>query len=225
MQGIKRAALNLTAKASPHAELGMVVYEQKCYHDALLKMISSRTNVMSAMLKWVAKEENFAIKDVYARMAELEWMWSKVMHDYCIQNANYRKTFKTLIGEERAVDEYRKSFATCRAKADQTRKQAEKYSKQKRGDSTKLKTIDAELAAAYGREEEAGAVFERRQMQLEKQKASMIREAAVMYTNSCQEIAEKMVEIFKAQGELADLIPIIPTQHSKTRVYHGRFYC
>ncbi|XP_070539075.1 uncharacterized protein DDB_G0284459-like [Ptychodera flava] len=221
MQGIKRAAYELTTKSSTHGSLSMVLYEQKAYHEELLKVITLRSNVMSSLLKWVTEQENFAVKDVYARMAELEWMWSKIMHDIVTEEVNYRKVFKSLLAEEKSVDEIRKTHAASEAKVEKLQKQIEstKSSKPKKSEKAKIEALDGELAAAIAKAQDTGAALEERRDKLEKQKAMMVKEALVTHSNTYLKITEKNMEIYKAQAALADLIPNVPTQQSKKKVY------
>ncbi|XP_019646515.1 PREDICTED: formin-like protein 5 [Branchiostoma belcheri] len=210
IRDIRRAVKALSpAGIGRHSELVDLLYAQKETHEALCKYITASNNESQLLLKFSKCQDDFTIREVSVRQAEIHWLADKIATEYADQYLQYRKAFKEVLAEQKLLDDIQKVKETCEAKVLKLRKQTE-HSK-KRSDAARLEAMQAEVAMAVSAAEESQTKYQIAKTKFEVYKAGKVKAALLTLADSMQLYHQRCGNLATTQQALADFIPDVPT--------------
>ncbi|CAH1245208.1 Hypp7448 [Branchiostoma lanceolatum] len=210
IRDIRRAVKALSpAGIGRHSELVELLHAQKETHEALCKYITASNNESQLLLKFAKCQDDFTIREVSVRQAEIHWLADKIATEYADQYLQYRKAFKEVLAEQKLLDEIQKVKETCEAKVLKLRKQTE-HSK-KRSDGARLEAMQAEVAMAVSAAEESQTKYQIAKTKFEVYKAGKVKAALLTLADSMQLYHQRCGNLATTQQVLAEFIPEVPT--------------
>ncbi|XP_078613300.1 uncharacterized protein LOC144882990 [Branchiostoma floridae x Branchiostoma japonicum] len=210
IRDIRRAVKALSpAGIGRHSELVELLHAQKETHEALCKYIAASNNESQLLLKFSKCQDDFTIREVSVRQAEIHWLADKIATEYADQYLQYRKAFKEVLAEQKLLDEIQKVKETWEGKVLKLRKQTE-HSK-KRSDGARQEAMQAEVAMAVSAAEESQTKYQIAKTKFEVYKAGKVKAALMTLSDSMQLYHQRCGNLATTQQALAEFIPDVPT--------------
>ncbi|KJE90161.1 hypothetical protein CAOG_01508 [Capsaspora owczarzaki ATCC 30864] len=202
-----------------HSDLNLAISDEKAVHSGLVNLAKARTAAATALVKWTTQEDNPAIRDIFARLAELDNEHNAVQKEFSDRYEDYRRCFKAVRDSEKTLDRARKHRDDCATKLQKLHRDLERYNR--KGDYGKVSTVESEIIAAEQANDVAEAEFQEKYRECEIIKVAKIKEGLSNVANAYIEMAEKMVLVFSATKDLASVLPDEPAHLTTEPVYEG----
>lgn len=215
----RRAANKVKNSRDGHGSLGLLIFDEKVVYETFQKVVIAKADASIAMLKWAKSEENLALQDVFSKVFEVSSMWTTLWKDFGEEYQKYRKSFKEVLQQEKALDEARKREAMHATKMNRVQKQLDQT--KRKSDGGRPRTISNEMVEVISQAEQEQAELEVKTTKHEIFKARNLKNSLCQIADGLEQWASKTLLVAGAYRKLADLITDTPTQLTESKVFHG----
>ena len=88
--------------------------EEKAVYHELRKLAEQKTRATCALRTWAETQDNEAIKDTFEKLAEVDRTWAEVQQDFAEKYLVYRRTFKEIKDQDKAMQQTRRTGTSAR---------------------------------------------------------------------------------------------------------------
>ncbi|XP_057301992.1 uncharacterized protein LOC130636330 isoform X2 [Hydractinia symbiolongicarpus] len=218
MVNLKKAALNITSRfglLNTHRPLVVAISEERQAHETLLKLILTRVNAGTSILRWAKSEENQELKNSMCRLYDINLMWAQVQREYAEKSNALGMSLKEILQVEAGLDALRKNLKDVSEKREKLSKSHGEALK-KKGDHNSSPVASDELEKLIDEEEELTSELDVKNIKAEIFKSTGIKKSLTTVMDANLELARKMQLIFTTAKLVLEEIPDVPS-HLKER--------
>ncbi|XP_011406753.1 PREDICTED: uncharacterized protein LOC105314343 [Amphimedon queenslandica] len=211
---LRRSGVRIRSLGTGHTSLNLIISELSSVRQTLKDSISAQQRASNAQFKWGQDEDSPAIRDVLAKIAEVDAMWIEAQKEYLAALKDYKRTYEHILESERKLDAAKKQLANYEDKERKYEKELSKGSKDPEHARRKLKTYkDAKSLAeseVIGQEKETVAV-----------KLMSVKTGLLDHSREWSNLARVCSQFAECHKNLALLIPEVSPQTDKPASYTG----
>ncbi|XP_065887623.1 uncharacterized protein [Dysidea avara] len=157
------------------------------------------------MLHWSKGQQNQLFSKIIGKAAELNWMWEKILEEFCNQYAKYQHHLELLFEAEKEIDDHNKKLMVNHSRIAKARKQLE--AAVKKGDEAHATAHEDELKTLSLQYSSMKLDLQSLKNGLELKKVGYIQGALREQADAFINLAGKCQAIFTAQCGMTVIIP------------------
>ncbi|XP_076056446.1 uncharacterized protein LOC143034372 isoform X2 [Oratosquilla oratoria] len=202
-----------------HGELCMIISQLGEARNTLKSFIQAQAEVAEDLLKWASGQENRAIQETFAHLAELSYVWTEVQRDFSDQLKEFNSQFELILEGEKHVSQARENFTLKGQKEAKLRNKLKKAGK--KVPPEEIKSMEEKLSQAERARDLAHLEVVDRVRENEAVKMIRLKEGLVKLGGSYCELAQKCLVIFTAYRGVAFEIPDVHDKDIQDIRYTG----
>ncbi|XP_064601843.1 uncharacterized protein LOC135467871 [Liolophura sinensis] len=211
-RAVRRSSVRLMTLGGGHSDLSVLISEVRDMRNTAKAFMTAQNSAAQYMLKWAENEENRAVQDVVAQLAELNLVWTEVQKDLCEHLKEFRQMFEMILDGDKHVSQAKHNLTTCDMKETKIRKELKKAAK--RATPQEIQILEHRLSQAERAKDIAQLEVADRVRNNEAIKLVRLKEGMLQFSEAYIDYGRKCSMLFEAQRDIAYQIPDV----------HGRDY-